>query len=378
MEWKLRALDADGNPIEPKQEVTQEAEPQQNLEENKDVRQEEQKQEDIVQEQGESQADVTEEEINQALDTPKELDDNSILNYLKERHNKEYESIDVLINNETTQQSDIPEDVSKYLDYKKKTGRSFEDFANLQKDWGQVDDNSVMREYYRQTKPHLNTSEIDYLLNEQYSYDTELDDEKDVKKKQIAYKEELYKARNHFESLKEQYKVPLESSATEVSEDYKKALDFYNEYTKENERVSKLTEERTKQFREGTQSLFNDEFKGFEFSAGDKKFSIKPSDIQSVMNTQLDVNNFYKGHLDENGTVKDLSKYHRDFFAATNADAIFKYAYEQGMADATEGIVKETKNVDMDVRTNTITDKSGTKFRVVENSDQFSFKIKKR
>jgi len=377
MEWKLRALDADGNPIEPKQEVTQEAEPQQNVEENGDIRQEEQKQEDIVQEQSESQAEVTE-EVNSAETAPTELDDNSILSYLKERHNKEYESIDVLLNNETKQQSDIPEDVSKYLDYRKKTGRSFEDFANLQKDWGQVDDNSVMKEYYRQTKPHLDSSEIDYLLAEQYSYDTDLDDEKDVKKKQIAYKEELYKARNHFESLKEQYQVPLESSATEVSEDYKEALNFYNEYKKENDRVSKLTEERTKHFREGTRSLFNDEFKGFEFSAGDKKFSIKPSDIQSVMNTQLDVNNFYKGHLDENGTVKDLSKYHRDFFAATNADAIFKYAYEQGMADATEGIVKETKNVDMDVRTNTITDQSGTKFRVVENSDQFSFKIKKR
>lgn len=382
MEWKLRALDADGNPIEPKQEVKQEAaqegEPQQNLEENGVPQQEEQKQDDIVQEQTESQAEVTQEEINEALDTPKELDDNSILSYLKKRHNKEYDSIDVLLNNEIKQQSvDLPEDVAKFYEYKKDTGRSFSDYAALQQNWADVDETTAMHEYYKIKKPQLNRDEIQYLIDEKFSYDEEAS-EKEKKGKRIAYKEELYEARDYLEGLKDKYKAPLESSEATIPEDYKEAFSFYNKYKEENEQLSKLTEDRANQFQKNTKSLFNHEFKGFEFSAGDKRFTFNPSDINKVVDTQLDVNNFYKGHLDENGAVKDLNKYHRDFFAATNADAIFKYAYEQGMADATEGIVKETKNVDMDVRTNTITDQSGTKFRVVENSDQFSFKIKKR
>ena len=377
MEWKLRALDANGNPIEPKQEVTQEAEPQQNVEENGGIRQEEQKQEDIVQEQSEGQADVKE-EVNSADSAPYELDDNSILSYLKERHNKEYDSIDVLLNNETKQQSvDLPEEVAKFYEFNKETGRPFSDYAALQQNWAEVDDTTAMHEYYKIKKPHLNRDERQYLIDDKFSYDEEATD-REKKGKQIAYKEELYEARNYLEGLKEKYKAPLESSEAAIPENYKEAFSFYNKYKEENEQLSKLTEERTNQFQENTKSLFNDEFKGFEFSAGDKTFTFKPSDINKVVDTQLDVNNFYKSHLDENGAVKDLNRYHRDFFAATNADAIFKYAYEQGMADATEGIVKETKNVDMDVRTNTITDQSGTKFRVVENSDQFSFKIKKR
>lgn len=381
MEWKLRVLDDKGNPIEPKQEVKQEAaqegEPQQNVEQNEEIRQEEQQQD--VQEQSEEQANVQEEKINEATEKPFELDDSSILNYLKERHNKEYDSIEVLLNNETKKQSEeLPDDVAKFFEFKKETGRSLSDYAALQQNWADVDDTTAMFEYYKIKKPQLNIDEIKYLIDEKYGYDKEEATEKEKKGKQIAYKEELYEARQYLDGLKEKYKAPLESSEAPIPEEYKKALSFYNEYKEENDRLSRLTEERTNQFQANTRSLFNDEFKGFEFDTGDKKFVFKPSDINKVVDKQLDVNNFYKGHLDENGTVKDLSKYHRDFFAATNADAIFKYAYEQGMADATEGIVKETKNVDMDVRTNTVTDQSGTKFRVVENSDQFSFKIKKR
>lgn len=388
MEWKLRALDAEGNPIEPKQEVQAE-QPQPEVQEQ-EVQQETQQEEVIeqttdngvqqetIEEQSQEQAqdEVQEEKIE--VEKPIELDDSSILNYLKERHNLEVESIDVLKNTEKPQEQSLPEDIAKFMEYQKETGRSFEDYARLQQDWTQVDDTSVLREYYRQSKPHLDAEEIDYLINEEFSYDTELDDEKDVKKKKIAYKEELYKARNHFEGLKEKYKAPLESREADIPENYKEAFNFYNQYREQNDQETKAQEERSRIFMDKTNALFSDEFKGFEFNAGEKKQVFKPSDVSKVKEVQSDITNFFNQHLDENGVVKDIQAYHKALYAAQNADAIFKFAYEQGKADATDGLVKETKNIDMNVRENVQTESGGTKFRAISSDDSFSFKIKKR
>lgn len=388
MEWKLRALDAEGNPIEPKQEVQAE-QPQPEVQEQ-EVQQETQQEEVVeqttdngvseenIEEQSQEQAqdEVQEEKIE--VEKPVELDDSSILNYLKERHNLEVESIDVLKNTEKPQEQSLPEDIAKFMEYQKETGRSFEDYARLQQDWTQVDDTSVLREYYRQSKPHLDAEEIDYLINEEFSYDTELDDEKDVKKKKIAYKEELYKARNHFEGLKEKYKAPLESREADIPENYKEAFNFYNQYREQNDQETKAQEERSRIFMDKTNALFSDEFKGFEFNAGEKKQVFKPSDVSKVKEVQSDITNFFNQHLDENGVVKDIQAYHKALYAAQNADAIFKFAYEQGKADATDGLVKETKNIDMNVRENVQTESGGTKFRAISSDDSFSFKIKKR
>jgi hypothetical protein len=388
MEWKLRALDAEGNPIEPKQEVQAE-QPQPEVQEQ-EVQQETQQEEVIeqttdngvqqetIEEQSQEQAqdEVQEEKIE--VEKPIELDDSSILNYLKERHNLEVESIDVLKNTEKPQEQSLPEDIAKFMEYQKETGRSFEDYARLQQDWTQVDDTSVLREYYRQSKPHLDAEEIDYLINEEFSYDTELDDEKDVKKKKIAYKEELYKARNHFEGLKEKYKAPLESREADIPENYKEAFNFYNQYREQTDQETKAQEERSRIFMDKTNALFSDDFKGFEFNAGEKKQVFKPSDVSKVKEVQSDITNFFNQHLDENGVVKDIQAYHKALYAAQNADAIFKFAYEQGKADATDGLVKETKNIDMNVRENVQTESGGTKFRAISSDDSFSFKIKKR
>ena len=389
MEWKVRALDDDGNPIEPKQkeqlEVQEEPKEAATEEVKEEIKQEDgvSQQKEVVNEQVEEQAqDVQEEkqEVEQKLEKPYELDDNSILSYLKDRHNLEVESIDVLKNTgkKEEQSLDLPEDIAKFMEYKKETGRSFEDYAKLQQDWSSVDDTSVMREYYKQTKPHLDAEEIDYLLSEQYSFDDEIDDEKDIKRKKIAYKEELYKARNHFEGLKEKFKAPLESRDAEIPENYKEAFNFYNKYREQSEQDQKAQQDRSRVFSEKTNSLFSDEFKGFEFNVGDKKQSFKPTDINKVKEVQSDINNFFNQHLDEQGVVKDISAYHKALYAAQNADALAKYFYEQGKADATGGIVKETKNIDMEVRQNVQTESSGVKFRALENDDTFSFKIKKK
>lgn len=388
MEWKLRALDAEGNPIEPKQEEQpQQEEVQETVQEETQapVQEEElvkettdavQQQENIQEQVQEQAEDVQEKE--EVVSKPVELDDQSILNYLKERRNVEAESLDVLLNNDKQETQPLPEDVANFMKYKQETGRSFEDYARLQQDWSAMDDTNVLREYYKQEKPHLDAEEIDYLINEEFSFDSDLDEEKDIKKKKIAYKEELYKARNHFEGMKEKYKAPLESREADIPENYKEAFNFYNKYQEELDQESASQKDRSRIFQEKTNALFNDEFKGFEFKVGDKKQVFKPNDVSKVKENQLDINNFFNKHLDEKGIVKDASSYHKALFAATNADALFQFAYEQGKADATNGLVKETKNIDMTVRSNTPTESGGTKFRAVDSGDNFSFKIKKR
>ena len=379
MEWKLRELDADGNPIEPKQEQVQEEQVQ-----AMEV-QEEVVQEQTIQEQPQQEVDlVPEQEIVKELEATEEvvekpqqfeLDDSSILSYLKERHSLELSSIDDL---RKTEKQELSEDVEKFLEYKKETGRGFDDFVNLQKDWTKVNDSTVLTEYYKETKPHLDEEDIKLILSEDFSYDEELDEPSDIRKKKLAYKEELYKARNHFESLKEKYKAPLESSTTSIPENYKEAFNFYSQYQEQSEQEARLQEQRSNAFTEKTNKLFNEDFKGFEFNLGDKKQVFKPKDVGQVKEEQSDISNFFSKHLDENGIVKDASQYHKAIFAASNVDALAKHFYEQGVADATGGLVKETKNIDMSVRDNKTVDVKGTKFRVVDSGEDFSFKIRKR
>jgi len=384
MEWKVRALDDEGNPIEPKQEEQQPVQEQATETPEVQETQEPEVQTEVkIEDAAQQEQEVVSEQVQEVqedvkVEKPIELDDTSILSYLKDRHNLEVESIDVLKNTGNKQEQSIPEDIAKFMEYKNETGRSFDDYAKLQQDWTQVEDTTVLREYYRQDKPHLDAEEIDFLINEEYSYDAELDDEKDIKKKKIAYKEELSKARSYFEGLKEKYKAPLESRDAEIPDNYKEAFSFYNQYREQSEQEAKAQEERSRIFTEKTNNLFSNEFKGFEFNAGDKKQVYKPSDVNKVKEVQSDINNFFNQHLDENGVVKDINAYHKALYAAQNADAIFKFAYEQGKADATDGLVKETKNIDMNVRENIKTDSTGTKFRAVSSDDSFSFKIKKR
>lgn len=385
---KVFALDDEGNRIEPKQpeqetnveqEAIPEVEPQQ-TEVNDGLREENEEQQNVEKQEESEANDIQEEEVKEPVQEP-EQDDNWFLNKLKERYEVEVNSVDDLKNvlsNTETETKTLPEDVEKYLQYRKETGRSFGDFAELQKDWSAVSDEQVIRDFYKQTKPHLDGGDIEHILNEQFSYDAEVDDEKDVRGKKIAYKEALYQARQHFENLKEKYKAPLESNPADLPEDYKEAFSFYNEYKQNTDQEAKLQQERAEVFTKKTNSFFNDEFKGFEFNVGEKKYVFKPGDVSETKKAQSDIGNYISKHLDENGMLKDAATYHKSQFAALNPDAIAKYFYEQGKADATDGIVKETKNIDMTVRDNKVSEAGGTKFRVVESGDEFSFKIRKR
>lgn len=322
----------------------------------------------------EEQPEAVQEEPQEEVQAQPEINEEDIVrNFLKEKY--QIESLEDVLKKD---EQKLPEDVDAFLRYKKETGRSFEDYMNLQKDWSKVNEQEVLRQYYKDNNPHLDDEDISYLMEEKFSYDEDLDDEREIKKKKVAMKDELYKAKSHFESLKEKYKAPLESSSADLPEEYKEAFSFYSQYNEQSKKEAQLQEERSKVFLEKTNNLFTEEFKGFEFDLGDKKQLFTPKDVSKVKEVQSDITNFFNQHIDENGYVKDAASYHKALFAASNADAMAKYFYEQGVADATSGLVKETKNISMSVRDNKpVENKGGLKYREVSPDLGRSLKIKK-
>lgn len=322
----------------------------------------------------EEQPEAVQEEPQEEVQAQPEINEEDIVrNFLKEKY--QIESLEDVLKKD---EQKLPEDVDAFLRYKKETGRSFEDYMNLQKDWSKVNEQEVLRQYYKENNPHLDDEDISYLMEEKFSYDEDLDDEREIKKKKVAMKDELYKAKSHFESLKEKYKAPLESSSADLPEEYKEAFSFYSQYNEQSKKEAQLQEERSKVFLEKTNNLFTEEFKGFEFDLGDKKQLFTPKDVSKVKEVQSDITNFFNQHIDENGYVKDAASYHKALFAASNADAMAKYFYEQGVADATSGLVKETKNISMSVRDNKpVENKGGLKYREVSPDLGRSLKIKK-
>jgi len=338
------------------------------------TQQEPQAEDQQVEEQQQVEEAQTEELQQQQQDEPQaqpEIDEDRVRNFLKERY--QIESIEDVLK----KPEQLPEDVDAFLRYKKETGRGFDDYMNLQKDWSKVNEVELLRQYYKETNSHLDDEDISYLIEEKFSFDEELDDLRDVKKKKVAMKDELYKAKNHFEALKEKYKAPLESSAASLPEEYQKAYSFYSEYTEQSQKDAQLQEERSKAFMEKTNNLFTEEFKGFEFDLGEKKQLFAPKDVSRVKEVQSDITNFFNQHIDQNGFVKDAAAYHKAIFAASNADAMAKYFYEQGIADATSGLVRETKNISMSVTDNKTVETKGLKYREVGGPGANSLKISK-
>lgn len=279
----------------------------------------------------------------------------------------------VLTKKEDTQE--LPEDIQKYLEYKKETNRGLEDYLRLQMDYSEVDNAVLLKEYYRQTKNGLDDNDIDALIDLKYGYDDGAE-ESLIKSKTLEMKEELYKARQFFETQKEKYRKPLESSELPLPENVKKAVEFYQRYTEE----QRSQEERQKSVRESfqkkTESFFNDEFKGFEFKIGEDKVVFKPNDIGELKQKQSDLSNFISQHTDENGNLVDAQKYHTALSMAMNPLAYAKFFYEQGKANAIDNVVAEGKNVDMNVRSSVDSSKPQPKFRVLEDDSQWNAGLK--
>jgi hypothetical protein len=289
-----------------------------------------------------------------------DIDDARVLSYLKDRYQKEYLTMDEAF----SQKSEIPEDVKKLMEF------GVDNYVKINKDWSEANSSDLLKEYYKQTKPHLDDEDIDYLLEDEYSYDEDIDDDRDIKRKKVALKEELFRAKEYLNDLKEQYKVDLGAKSADVSDDYKNAFSFYQEYTQNSKQELEIAQAKADVFNEKTNKLFSNDFKGFEFDLGDKKQVFKPSNIEETKNAQLDITNVIKSHLDGNGYLKDEHKYHKSLAMFRDPDGYAKFFYEQGKSDATNNVIKSVKNIDMSVRDNKeVTDNgSGPRMRVIKDS----------
>ena len=274
----------------------------------------------------------------------------------------------------------LPENIQKLVDFMNDTGGTLEDYVKLNKDYSSLDNLTLLREYYKQTKPHLDAEEIDFMMEDQFSFDEEMDEDRDIKRKKLALKEQVAQAKNHLESVKSNYYDEIKNGSRLTTEQ-QKAVNFFNRYNKESEESKKVAEKRLGTFKQKTDNLFNDKFKGFEYNVGDKKYRFNVKNKESVKETQSDINNFIKKFLNEDNTISDAKGYHKSLYTAMNPDAIAQHFYEQGKADALKDSVAKAKNVSMNPRqehggeANT----GGLKFKVLgQNSSDFKFKIKNR
>ncbi len=274
---------------------------------------------------------------------------------------------------------ELPENIQKAVDFMNDTGGSLEDYVKLNTDYSALNETQLLREYYENTRPHLDKEEIDFLMEDNFAYDEELDEERDIRKKKIAHKEELAKAKNHLDGLKSKYYEEIKAGS-KLNPEQQKAVQFFNRYNKEQEETTKLAENQKNVFLDQTSKVFNNDFKGFDYQVGDKKYRFNVKNAEEVKTNQSDINNFIKKFLNEKNEMSDASGYHKSLFTAMNPDAVAKHFYEQGKADAIKDSMAKTKNVNMDprgVHENT-TAPNGWTVRSVNGVDSSKLRVKIR
>ena len=277
------------------------------------------------------------------------------------------------------QEEPLPEGIQKLVDFMKDTGGDISDYVMLNTDVSKLDSDDALSEYYKQTKPHLSAEERGFLLEETFGFDEDEDTDKDIKRKKIALKEEVAKAKKHLEKQKDKYYNEIKSGSKLTSEQ-QKAMDFFNRYNEDSAAQTKLTEKTTNAFKQRTNAVFNEEFKGFDFKVGEKKFRYNVKNTQEVKETQSDLNNFVNKFVGKDNTIQDAKGYHKSLFAAMNPDALAQHFYEQGKADAVKDTISKGKNINTDARqTHGETLVGGVKYKVLgDSSKDFKFKIKNK
>jgi len=273
----------------------------------------------------------------------------------------------------------LPENIKKLMDFMEETGGDLSDYVKLNQDYSKLDDQSLLYEYYKQTKPHLNNEEINFLMEDTFSYDEDVDEDRDIRRKKLALKEQVASAKSHLDGQKSKYYDEIKAGS-KLTGEQQKAIDFFNRYNKESEASQKTVKTNSDIFTQKTNNVFNDKFKGFEYNVGDKKYRFNVNNAEEVKNTQSDISNFTKKFLDKNSALEDAKGYHKSLYTAMNADAVAKHFYEQGKADAMKNSIAKAKNVDMNPRqSHGKIEAGGTTFKVLgDNSSDFKFKIKNK
>jgi len=267
----------------------------------------------------------------------------------------------------------LPENIEKLVNFMEETGGTVEDYVRLNADYSTVNDDALVKEYYKRTKPHLNQEEISFLLEDSFSFDEDMDEERDIRKKKLAFKEEIAKAKNFLEETKKKYYDEIKLRPG-ITQEQQKAMDFFNRHNEE----QKMVKDRHSMFQNKTKTFFNQEFKGFDFNIGEKKFRYGVSNTESVAKTQSDLTNFVGKFLNEKGEVKDYAGYHKAIYAAENADTIANHFYEQGKADAVKDVMAKSKNVSNEPRTTSTGDVfiNGMKVKAISGVDSSKLKLR--
>jgi len=274
----------------------------------------------------------------------------------------------------------LPENIQKVVDFMDETGGSLEDYVKLNTDYASLDENSLLKEYYQQANPLLDNEDINFLLEDKFSYDEDMDDERDIRRKKLNRKQELSKAKNHLDSLKSKYYNEIKAGS-KLTTEQNKAVTFFNRYTKESEEAAKINEKQTSRFKSASDKVFSDSFQGFDYNVGDKKYRYKVKNASEVKETQGDINNFIKKFLNKDNEMSDAKGYHKSLFTAMNADSVAQHFYEQGKADAMKSSMAKTKNVNMGARGvhEKVTTSNGTTIRAIDSGESSSkLRIRKR
>jgi hypothetical protein len=293
-----------------------------------------------------------------------DLTEERVLSYIGKRYNKQINSFDELVS-ERESNEELPEDVAAYMKYKKETGRGFEDFIKLKKDFDTMDPDNLLKEYLAITQVGLDEDDIDSLMDD-YRFDEDLDDESKIKKVKIAKKRVIAEAKKFFTEQKEKYKLPLESSGLGVSQEEKEEFESYKQYTKQAKTMQEENDRKRKWFDQKSEEVFSKDFKGFEFNINDKKISFTPGDAAELKKIQSNPMNFINKFLDDSGLIKDATGYHKSLSIAMNPEKFAKFFYEQGLSDATEDVMRKTKNINMsERRTPEVINKGGMQIKAV-------------
>lgn len=282
------------------------------------------------------------------------------------------EEVNEAIENKETTGKQLPENIEKLVSFMEETGGSVEDYVRLNADYSNIDNTALLKEYYKTTRPHLDVEEVSFLIEDAFSWDEDVDDERDIKKKKLAFKEEVAKAKTHLEDLKGKYyeEIKLRPGTTQEQQ---KAMEFFNRYNEE----QSIAQQQHESFKNNTKELFNNDFKGFDFAIGEKKFRYNVQNTNQVAENQSNINNLIKKFLNDKGDVVDTKGYHKAMYAAENVDKIANHFYEQGKADAVKEVVNSSKNIDATPRQSPgDVYIQGLKVRAISGADSSKLKVK--
>ena len=319
------------------------------------------------------------------VDVVEETVDQPVLQEVTEEEKVEevQEAVEEAVEEAVATGEPLPENIQKVVEFMEETGGDLQDYVNLNRDVSKMDDSDILDEYYRSTKSHLTAEERNFLLEEKFGYEDDIDDEKTIRSKKIALKEQVAEARAHLDRQKSKYYEDIKAGS-KLTQEQQDAINFYHKYNKDQESQKKLSEKSKRTFLNKTDSFFGQNFKGFEYNVGDKKYRYNVNDVNKVKTAQSDINNFVNKFVGEDkSTIDDAAGYHKSLYTAMNADAIAKHFYEQGKADAIKGQVAKDKNINLEPRkTHGETNVGGVKYKVLGQSSSEiknrSFKIRSK